>query len=130
MEGILLVKDLLPFILSHDEPLSIEKILRPAVVVLESNRVDRMLKEFRYQRYHMVIVIDAFGDVSGLVIIEDILELIVGEIEDEYDDEEDRDICQPNPHTFTIRALTPLRILMTSSIRTSATKKWMPSLVW
>ncbi|AHF77826.1 Magnesium and cobalt efflux protein [Sodalis praecaptivus] len=108
VEGILLAKDLLPFMLSHDEPFSIEKILRPAVVVPESKRVDRMLKEFRSQRYHMAIVIDEFGGVSGLVTIEDILELIVGEIEDEYDDEEDRDIRQLNRHTFTIRALTPI----------------------
>ena len=77
---------------SESEPFSIEKVLRPAVVVPESKRVDRMLKEFRSQRYHMAIVIDEFGGVSGLVTIEDILELIVGEIEDEYDDEEDRDI--------------------------------------
>ncbi|MBG6247546.1 MULTISPECIES: CNNM family magnesium/cobalt transport protein CorC [Enterobacterales] len=108
VEGILLAKDLLPYMLRHDEPFSIDKILRPAVVVPESKRVDRMLKEFRSQRYHMAIVIDEFGGVSGLVTIEDILELIVGEIEDEYDDEEDRDIRQLNRHTFTIRALTPI----------------------
>ena len=83
-------------------------MLRPAVVVPESKRVDRMLKEFRSQRYHMAIVIDEFGGVSGLVTIEDILELIVGEIEDEYDDEEDRDIRQLSRHTFTVRALTPI----------------------
>ncbi|MGL9774009.1 MAG: CNNM family magnesium/cobalt transport protein CorC [Sodalis sp. (in: enterobacteria)] len=108
VEGILLSKDLLPFMLSHDEPFSIKKILRPAVVVPESKRVDRMLKEFRSQRYHMAIVIDEFGGVSGLVTIEDILELIVGEIEDEYDDEKDRDIRQLNRYTFTVRALTPI----------------------
>ncbi len=108
IEGILMAKDLLPFMLSNSEPFSMEKVLRPAVVVPESKRVDRMLKEFRSQRYHMAIVIDEFGGVSGLVTIEDILELIVGEIEDEYDDEEDRDIRQLNRHTFTIRALTPI----------------------
>lgn len=85
MEGILIAKDLLPFILSQDKPFSVEKILRPAVVVPESKRVDRMPKEFRSQRYHMALVIDEFGGVSGLVTIEDILELIVGEIEDEYE---------------------------------------------
>ena len=62
---------------------SMDKVLRQAVVVPESKRVDRMLKEFRSQRYHMAIVIDECGGVSGLVTIEDILELIVGEIEDE-----------------------------------------------
>jgi len=108
VEGILMAKDLLPFMSSESEPFSMEKVLRPAVVVPESKRVDRMLKEFRSQRYHMAIVIDEFGGVSGLVTIEDILELIVGEIEDEYDDEEDRDIRQLSRHTYTIRALTPI----------------------
>ncbi len=73
---------------------SMDKVLRQAVVVPESKRVDRMLKEFRSQRYHMAIVIDEFGGVSGLVTIEDILELIVGEIEDEYDEEDDIDFRQ------------------------------------
>ncbi len=83
IEGILMARDLLPFMRSDAEAFSMEKVLRPAVVVPESKRVDRMLKEFRSQRYHMAIVIDEFGGVSGLVTIEDILELIVGEIEDE-----------------------------------------------
>ncbi len=73
-----MAKDLLPFMRSDAEAFSMEKVLRPAVVVPESKRVDRMLKEFRSQRYHMAIVIDEFGGVSGLVTIEDILELIVG----------------------------------------------------
>ncbi|MTD40690.1 CNNM family magnesium/cobalt transport protein CorC [Erwinia sp. CPCC 100877] len=108
IEGILMAKDLLPFMRSDAEPFSMEKVLRPAVVVPESKRVDRMLKEFRQQRYHMAIVIDEFGGVSGLVTIEDILELIVGEIEDEYDDEEDIDFRQLSRHTWTVRALAPI----------------------
>lgn len=108
IEGILMAKDLLPFMNKDADTFSIEKVLRPAVVVPESKRVDRMLKEFRSQRYHMAIVIDEFGGVSGLVTIEDILELIVGEIEDEYDDIEDRDVRQLSRHTFTVRALTPI----------------------
>ena len=108
IEGILMAKDLLPFMRSDTEPFSMEKVLRQAVVVPESKRVDRMLKEFRQQRYHMAIVIDEFGGVSGLVTIEDILELIVGEIEDEYDDEEDGDFRKLSRHTWTVRALASI----------------------
>ena len=108
IEGILMAKDLLPFMRSDAEAFSMEKVLRQAVVVPESKRVDRMLKEFRSQRYHMAIVIDEFGGVSGLVTIEDILELIVGEIEDEYDEEEDIDFRQLSRHTWTVRALASI----------------------
>ncbi|BDH46684.1 magnesium and cobalt efflux protein CorC [Salmonella enterica subsp. enterica serovar Choleraesuis] len=108
IEGVLMAKDLLPFMRSDSEPFSMEEVLRPAVVVPESKRVDRMLKEFRSQRYHMAIVIDEFGGVSGLVTIEDILELIVGDIEDEYDEEEDIDFRQLSRHTWTVRALASI----------------------
>lgn len=108
IEGILMAKDLLPFMRNDAPSFSMDKVLRHAVIVPESKRVDRMLKEFRSQRYHMAIVIDEFGGVSGLVTIEDILELIVGEIEDEYDDEEDLDFHQLSRHTWTVRALAPI----------------------
>ncbi|MDX7988801.1 magnesium/cobalt transporter CorC [Xenorhabdus sp. 12] len=108
IEGILMAKDLLPFMRTNTEPFSIDKVLRQAVVVPESKRVDRLLKEFRSQRYHMAIVIDEFGGVSGLVTIEDILELIVGEIEDEYDDDEDNDIRTLSRHSYSVRALTQI----------------------
>ncbi|MCC8366765.1 MULTISPECIES: CNNM family magnesium/cobalt transport protein CorC [Xenorhabdus] len=108
IEGILMAKDLLPFMRTNAEPFSIDKVLRQAVVVPESKRVDRLLKEFRSQRYHMAIVIDEFGGVSGLVTIEDILELIVGEIEDEYDDDEDNDIRALSRHTYSVRALAQI----------------------
>ncbi|MEG0279646.1 MAG: CNNM family magnesium/cobalt transport protein CorC [Morganella sp. (in: enterobacteria)] len=108
IEGLLMAKDLLPFMRSDAEEFSIDKVLRHAVVVPESKRVDRLLKEFRSQRYHMAIVIDEFGGVSGLVTIEDILELIVGEIEDEYDDEDDVDIRQLSLHSYSVRALTQI----------------------
>ncbi|GAA0325587.1 CNNM family magnesium/cobalt transport protein CorC [Morganella psychrotolerans] len=108
IEGLLMAKDLLPFMRSDSEEFSIAKVLRHAVVVPESKRVDRLLKEFRSQRYHMAIVIDEFGGVSGLVTIEDILELIVGEIEDEYDDEDDVDIRQLSLHSYSVRALTQI----------------------
>ncbi|WP_340615514.1 CNNM family magnesium/cobalt transport protein CorC [Xenorhabdus entomophaga] len=108
IEGILMAKDLLPFMRTNTEPFSIGKVLRQAVVVPESKRVDRLLKEFRSQRYHMAIVIDEFGGVSGLVTIEDILELIVGEIEDEYDDDDDNDIRALSRHSYSVRALTQI----------------------
>jgi magnesium and cobalt transporter len=110
VEGILLAKDLLPLISKNQElhpPM--RQYLRPAVVVPESKRVDTLLNEFRQQRYHMAIVVDEYGGVSGLVTIEDILEIIVGEIEDEHDDEEEtQDILQVSKHVYLVQALTPL----------------------
>ncbi|OCG07650.1 magnesium/cobalt efflux protein [Gilliamella sp. wkB178] len=108
IEGILLAKDLLIFIRQGINNFDLKKILRPTVVVPESKRVDHMLKEFRLQRYHMAIAIDEFGGVSGLVTIEDILELIVGDIEDEYDEVEDRDIRRLSQTVYSVRALTPV----------------------
>ncbi len=108
VEGILLAKDLLKYLGSQSAPFDIEQVIRPAVVVPESKRVDRLLKEFREERYHMAIVVDEFGGVSGLVTIEDILEEIVGDIEDEFDDEEQLDIRKLSKHTFAVKALTTI----------------------
>ena len=111
VDGILLAKDLLPYVFGlTSESFDFEKVLRPAVVVPESKRVDRLLKEFQQQRYHMAIVVDEFGSVSGLVTIEDILELIVGEIEDEYDDQaqDQPSIRALDEYRYTINALTPI----------------------
>ena len=108
VEGILLAKDLLRYLLPNSEAFSMEKIIRTVVVVPESKRVDRLLKEFQEDRYHMAIVVDEFGGVSGVVTIEDILEEIVGDIEDEYDDDDEQEIRQLNKHTFAVRALTTL----------------------
>lgn len=109
IEGILLAKDLLPYGFGLTaEDFSIDKILRPAVVVPESKRLDKLLKEFREERYHMAIVVDEFGGVSGLVTIEDILELIVGDIEDEFDAEESAEIRQISKRVFSVAALTDI----------------------
>lgn len=108
VEGILLAKDLLKYLGSNSSPFDIEEVIRPAVVVPESKRVDRLLKEFREERYHMAIVVDEFGGVSGLVTIEDILEEIVGDIEDEFDDEEQLDIRKLSKHTYAVKALTTI----------------------
>ncbi|WP_432468054.1 CNNM family magnesium/cobalt transport protein CorC [Agarivorans sp. Z349TD_8] len=111
IEGILLAKDLLGYAFSQDAantPLS--QVIRPAVVVPESKRIDKLLKEFRSKRYHMAIVVDEFGGVSGLVTIEDILEIIVGDIEDEFANEESLqdDIRRINDKTYSVNALTDI----------------------
>ncbi|WP_301098510.1 CNNM family magnesium/cobalt transport protein CorC [Otariodibacter sp.] len=108
IEGILLAKELLKYLRSDSEPFEMAKILRPAVIVPESKRVDRMLKEFRSERFHMALVVDEFGAVSGLVTIEDILEQIVGNIEDEFDEEEVEPIRQLSQHSWAVLALTDI----------------------
>lgn len=107
--GLLLAKDLLKYGFSQDgNEFQIKDILRKAVVVPESKRLDALLKEFRSQRYHMAIVVDEYGGVSGLVTIEDILEVIVGEIEDEFDDIDIADIRKVGKKTYMINALTSI----------------------
>ena len=106
--GILHAKDLLKFLREDAEVFDLSSLLRPVVIVPESKRVDRMLKDFRSERFHTAIVVDEFGAVSGLVTIEDILEQIVGDIEDEFDEEEIADIRQLSRHTYAVRALTDI----------------------
>ena len=108
IEGILIVKDILQYALKPDTDWQLKDLLRPAVIIPESKRVDALLKEFRQKRYHMAIVVDEYGGVSGLITIEDILEQIVGDIEDEHDDEEGSDIRKLGSHVFLVSALTPL----------------------
>ncbi|KIO37563.1 CNNM family magnesium/cobalt transport protein CorC [Shewanella sp. cp20] len=111
IEGILLAKDLLQYgFKNNEEPFSLDQVIRPAVVVPESKRVDVLLKEFRSQRYHMAIVVDEYGGVSGLVTIEDILEEIVGEIEDEFDHDsaEETEIRKVGKQIYMVKALTPI----------------------
>jgi magnesium and cobalt transporter len=109
--GILLAKDLLRFFSSPEETkLHLDRFLRPAVVIPESKRLNALLKEFRDSHNHMAIVVDEYGGVSGLLTIEDVLEEIVGEIDDEHDPEEDQFI-QPDAERdgrpcFSVRALT------------------------
>lgn len=112
VEGILLAKDLLSYgFNATDEEFSLDKVMRPAVIVPESKRVDVLLKDFRSNRYHMAIVVDEYGGVSGLVTIEDILEEIVGEIEDETDINESDDkqnIRRLSPTRYSVKALTTI----------------------
>ena len=111
IEGILLAKDLLQYgFKNNEQPFELRQVIRPAVVVPESKRVDVLLKEFRSQRYHMAIVVDEYGGVSGLVTIEDILEEIVGDIEDEFDHDssEETEIKQVAKQVYMVKALTPI----------------------
>ncbi|KGK01017.1 HlyC/CorC family transporter [Thalassotalea sp. ND16A] len=109
IEGVLLAKDLLAHAFKGDtNELTIKELLRPAIIIPESKRVEPLLKEFRQERYHMAVVVDEYGGVSGLVTIEDILELIVGEIEDEHDDLLEREIRQLSGNVYQVKALTEL----------------------
>ena len=107
--GILLAKDLLRLFGSDDE-VQIRKLLRPAAVIPESKRLNALLKEFRASHNHMAIVVDEYGGVAGLLTIEDVLEEIVGEIEDEHDDDEVEFIRPDGDRngrpSFAVRALT------------------------
>ena len=107
--GILLAKDLLRFFIEgKQEEFNLDDVLRPAVVVPESKRVNTLLNEFKDGRNHMAIVVDEYSSVSGLVTIEDVLEQIVGEITDEHDIEEDRYIFEHSKGHFGVKALTPI----------------------
>jgi len=108
--GILLAKDLLTYFNKKERPhTQIQELVRPAVFVPESKRVDSLLREFRINRYHMAIVVDEYGGVSGLVTIEDVLEQIVGNIMDETDVAvEEPDIKKIAPETYHIKAQTPI----------------------
>ena len=102
--GILLAKDLLQYCGTTTNVFNIRDVLRNAVFVPESKRLNVLLKEFRTRRNHMAIVIDEYGAAAGLVTIEDVLEQIVGEIEDEYDFEEDVQILQRTDTEYTVKA--------------------------
>ncbi len=103
--GILLAKDLLRYYAGED--FEVRDMLRPAVFIPEAKRLNVLLKEFRSNRNHIAIVVDEYGGVAGMVTIEDVLEQIVGDIEDEYDYDEDEDnIIQQAEGRFRVKALT------------------------
>jgi len=105
--GILLAKDLLRHYAEEDA--DIRGMLRPAVFIPESKRLNVLLKEFRSNRNHIAIVVDEYGGVAGLVTIEDVLEQIVGEIEDEYDfDETEDNIIREHDGAFRVKAATEI----------------------
>ncbi len=109
--GVLLAKDLLRYLRSEGaEEVPLRKLLRPAAVIPESKRLNALLKEFRASHNHMAIVVDEYGGVAGLLTIEDVLEEIVGEIDDEHDREEVAfirpDGDESGKPSFAVRALT------------------------
>ena len=106
--GILLAKDLLRYYAGEEE-FNVREMLRPAVFVPESKRLNVLLREFRASRNHMAIVADEYGGAAGLVTIEDVLEQIVGEIEDEYDfDEASDNILPESSGRYRVKALTQI----------------------
>lgn len=109
VEGILMAKDLLRFTFEKkEEAFDIRKIMRPAVFIPESKRLNVLLREFRLKRNHIAIVVDEYGGVAGLITIEDVLEQIVGDIEDEFDVEETACIRKTREGQYTVRALTSI----------------------
>ena len=106
--GILLAKDLLRYYAGEEE-FNVREMLRPAVFIPESKPLNVLLKEFRSNRNHIAIVVDEYGGVAGLVTIEDVLEQIVGDIEDEHDiDDLDEKIVEERGGQYRVKALTEL----------------------
>lgn len=109
VKGVLHAKDLLPLLLEEVwEDFDIKDCMRPATVIPESKRLNVLLQEFRATRNHMAVVVDEYGHVSGAVTIEDVLEQIVGEIEDEHDVDDDSFIKPLDETSFTIKATTSI----------------------
>jgi len=109
IRGILLAKDILRCFVDGAD-CDVAKLLRPVTMVPDSKRLNILLKEFRLARNHMAIVVDEYGGVAGLVTIEDVLEQIVGDIDDEHDDDDDRhEMIQAAPNgDFLVNAATPV----------------------
>jgi len=107
--GIVLAKDLLKHFVGEPQSFVLEPFLRPAVFIPESKRLNTLLAEFRESRNHMAIVVDEYGGVSGLATIEDVLEQIVGEIDDEHDPEEASPIQPQDGGHFIVLALTRIQ---------------------
>lgn len=110
IKGVLLVKDLLEYFSEQERAhFALSQIVRPAFCVPESKRLNSLLREFQTKHNHMAIVINEYGDVSGLVTIEDVIEQIVGEIEDEHDIDEDADnVIARDGGFYTVKAMMPL----------------------
>ena len=111
IEGILLAKDLLPFLSSENlDNFELTKLIRPAILIPESKKLNILLDELRAGRNHMAIVLDEYGDITGIVTIEDVLEEIVGEIEDEHDKDAGTLIKEIAQDEYLVSALTPIDV--------------------
>lgn len=109
VEGIILAKDLLGYYARGEaQAFDMDDAMRPAVFIPESKRLNVLLREFRENRNHIAIVVDEYGGVAGLVTIEDVLEQIVGDIDDEHDTEDDNFIRRLGNGEFTVKAITPI----------------------
>jgi len=107
--GVLLAKDLLRFAFHQEQHFDLQSLLRPVTFIPESKRLNVLLEEFRLKRNHLAIVVDEYGGVSGMLTIEDVLEEIVGEIEDEYDTVETQsNITTLDNQLHQVKALTPI----------------------
>lgn len=106
--GILLAKDLLALAIDHDTSFRIKDTIRPVAFVPESKRLNILLREFRERRNHLAVVVDEYGVISGLVTIEDVIEQIVGEIDDEHDLAEEDNIRRHRDQRYTVKARTTL----------------------
>jgi len=104
--GILLAKDLLRYY--AEESFDVRDMLRPAIFIPESKRLNVLLRDFRANHNHMAIVVDEYSGVAGLITIEDVLEQIVGDIDDEHDEAEGAHILKQDERRFLVAALTPL----------------------
>jgi len=107
IEGILYIKDLLPY-LDSDEQFAWQKLLRPGYFVPESKKIDALLKDFQEKRVHMAIIVDEYGGTTGLITLEDIIEEIVGEIKDEFDDDDDVAYHMIDNNTYVFEGKTSL----------------------
>ncbi|MEW6457158.1 MAG: hemolysin family protein [Acidobacteriota bacterium] len=110
VKGVIHSKDLFPFVLEK-ENFSITKIIRDAYFIPETAKVETILKEMQRKKMHLAIVTDEWGSMSGIVTLEDILEEIVGEIQDEYDEEEEEFIIRLTPKLYLIKGKTPIKVL-------------------
>ena len=108
--GILLAKDLLTLAAQEEDKFDIKDILRPVVFVPESKRLNILLREFRSSRNHLAVVLDEYGEIDGIVSIEDVIEQIVGEIDDEHDVDDEEYIRQHRGNRYTVKAQTPIDV--------------------